>query len=240
MNETGEPLRHERIWTCKIGAQQGQLKDEHFRSAVIQAYQELTGMEPDFIFSGWDGVLTEPERAVVEDRLPEPSTGEPLLDRLDALLPEGDWFDFGLAAEEPGPLWECDDLTKRVAIGLFEVYPELRRLVLQYREERDQWKQRADVPDYIVLELAKVVDERDALVGALKAIAYPRRGYNGDCSGCGHPIDVHAEDSRDAGCSWKDVELYPGSTFECVCRELRPELIARAALEEARGNDQAE
>jgi hypothetical protein len=40
------------------------------RAAISRAYRELTGYEPDFIFSGWNAELDEPERAVVEDRLP--------------------------------------------------------------------------------------------------------------------------------------------------------------------------
>jgi hypothetical protein len=42
------------------------------RQAVEKAYRELTGEDPEFIFSGWGGRLDESERAVVEDRLPDP------------------------------------------------------------------------------------------------------------------------------------------------------------------------
>lgn len=38
--------------------------------AVEQAYYEVTGESPGFIFSGWGASLTEPERACVEDREP--------------------------------------------------------------------------------------------------------------------------------------------------------------------------
>jgi hypothetical protein len=41
------------------------------RRAVERAYRDITGREPDFIFSGWGAQLTESERAVVEDRLPD-------------------------------------------------------------------------------------------------------------------------------------------------------------------------
>ena len=41
------------------------------RQAVAEAYRKITGHEPDFIFSGWGAQLTEPERAVVEDRMPK-------------------------------------------------------------------------------------------------------------------------------------------------------------------------
>ncbi len=62
------------IWSCKIG----EVESEHvpfagdlpMRQAIAKAYKELTGHEPEFIFSGWGAVLDEPERAVVEDRLP--------------------------------------------------------------------------------------------------------------------------------------------------------------------------
>lgn len=66
------------IWFCKIG-ETGKPRsewsvhpgaDSPMREAVARAYKEITGEEPDFIFSGWGGTLTEPERAVVEDRLP--------------------------------------------------------------------------------------------------------------------------------------------------------------------------
>lgn len=63
-----------KIWDCKIGeADVSRLPDGAdgpMRIAVKKAYEELTGVEPDFIFSGWGGELTEAERAVVEDREP--------------------------------------------------------------------------------------------------------------------------------------------------------------------------
>ena len=66
-----------RTWYCKIG--EGYLRvdgaDRPMREAVAAAYRELTGEEPDFIFSGWGAELTESERAVVEDRLPDDPRG---------------------------------------------------------------------------------------------------------------------------------------------------------------------
>lgn len=64
-----------RIWTCKIGSELGSLglpsgADEPMREAVTRAFEELTGFAPEFVFSGWGGELTEPELAVVENRLP--------------------------------------------------------------------------------------------------------------------------------------------------------------------------
>ncbi|TVM31217.1 hypothetical protein DQK91_19095 [Oceanidesulfovibrio marinus] len=40
------------------------------REAVADAYRDLTGSEPDFIFSGWGEELTEGERAAYENRTP--------------------------------------------------------------------------------------------------------------------------------------------------------------------------
>lgn len=61
-----------KIWTCKIGEVPDPLlphgSDWPMRVAIRNAYLLLTGREPNFIFSGWGGELTESERAVVEDR----------------------------------------------------------------------------------------------------------------------------------------------------------------------------
>lgn len=62
------------IWSCKIGVT-GALAlpagcDGPMRRAVDDAFQRLTGRQPEFIFSGWSATLTEPELAVVENRWP--------------------------------------------------------------------------------------------------------------------------------------------------------------------------
>lgn len=60
-------------WSCKIGETDNPLPDgaDHpMRQAICRAYRELTGEEPDFLFSGWGAKLTESERAVVENRVP--------------------------------------------------------------------------------------------------------------------------------------------------------------------------
>lgn len=66
-----------KIWECKIGEVDGSLlpreSDHPMRIAIERAYFEITGQEAEFIFSGWGAELTEPERAVVEDRLPHPT-----------------------------------------------------------------------------------------------------------------------------------------------------------------------
>ena len=73
------------IWGCKIGEVGSVARgaDYQMRQAVWDAYKAITGVEPVFIFSGWGASLTEPERAVVENRLPAPATApaQPALER---------------------------------------------------------------------------------------------------------------------------------------------------------------
>lgn len=65
-----------KIWGCKIGEANDDIvpdvADLPMREAVRRAYIEITGKEPQFIFSGWDSQLTEMERAVV-NAAPKPS-----------------------------------------------------------------------------------------------------------------------------------------------------------------------
>lgn len=74
-----------KIWACKIGEVDAEKlppgSDGPMRRAIELAYNELTGESPEFIFSGWGGELTEGERAVVENRPPNPylsRTGRPI------------------------------------------------------------------------------------------------------------------------------------------------------------------
>lgn len=63
------------IWTCKVGGPANHLPhgaDSPMRKAVQDVFAQLTGRGATFCFSGWGGQLTEPERAVVENRLPSP------------------------------------------------------------------------------------------------------------------------------------------------------------------------
>lgn len=62
----------DKIWTCKIGEVPSVPSgaDGPMRYAVADAYRQITGQDPAFIFSGWGGELEECERAVVENRLP--------------------------------------------------------------------------------------------------------------------------------------------------------------------------
>lgn len=61
-----------KIWYCKIGEAMPIVDgaDLSMREEISSAFKMVTGQEPDFIFSGWGAELTESERAVVEDRLP--------------------------------------------------------------------------------------------------------------------------------------------------------------------------
>lgn len=71
---TPTPSPAEKIWTCKIGGNADtptpRWSDGPMRQAVEAAFEKVTGKAPAFLFSGWGSSLTEPERAVVENRLP--------------------------------------------------------------------------------------------------------------------------------------------------------------------------
>lgn len=72
-------MRKKHIWSCKIGETDSVLppgSDWPMRKAVQLAYQQLTGRDADFVFSGWGAELSEPERAVVENRLPVTDLGK--------------------------------------------------------------------------------------------------------------------------------------------------------------------
>lgn len=63
----------ERIWFCKVGGPTDffqRAADIPMRNAIAKAFRDVTGLDPEFIFSGWGGELTEGERAVVENRAP--------------------------------------------------------------------------------------------------------------------------------------------------------------------------
>lgn len=68
------PTSTEKIWHCKIGGNADTptpcWSDGPMRQAVEAAFEKVTGKAPAFLFSGWGASLTEPERAVVENRLP--------------------------------------------------------------------------------------------------------------------------------------------------------------------------
>lgn len=59
------------IWECKIGeTSHADLlpgADLPMRAAVERAYEELTGVKPRFLFSGWGGDLTPTEQACVDE-----------------------------------------------------------------------------------------------------------------------------------------------------------------------------
>lgn len=88
---SAKPSATEAVWACKIGvadllALPEGGADAPLRSAVEQAFRELTGRDADFHFSGWGASLTEDEREAVAEqaqtlreieavKASEPSTG---------------------------------------------------------------------------------------------------------------------------------------------------------------------
>ena len=64
-----------KIWQCKIGElEEAELHkrwpngaDSPMRHAIREAYLNLTGQEPKYIFSGWGATLTRSEREVVDN-----------------------------------------------------------------------------------------------------------------------------------------------------------------------------
>ena len=70
-----------KIWSCKIGGCDDFAlpsgADMPMRNAVSRAYQLITGLDPQFIFSGWGAELTECELALLENRLPIQPTPDP-------------------------------------------------------------------------------------------------------------------------------------------------------------------
>lgn len=83
-----------------------------------------------------------------------------LIDRLDALA---------LEAEELDAPMECDEKTKRIALGLLEAYPGIRAEVLRLEEERVRAIAERDWA-YTTRAASEKVDgeQIDALVEALK------------------------------------------------------------------------
>lgn len=68
-----------KIWSCKIGEceEKDLLRDGKYygadtpmREAITKAYIEVTGHEPNFIFSGWGAELTDIEREVAKGTTP--------------------------------------------------------------------------------------------------------------------------------------------------------------------------
>lgn len=58
------------VWSCKIGIKGAVTlpngADYPMRQAAAQAFKEITGVDCEFIFSGWAGELTDGERRVIE------------------------------------------------------------------------------------------------------------------------------------------------------------------------------
>lgn len=61
-----------KAWSCKVGPQPIELPagaDLAMRNAVARAYYELTGVWPEFLFSGWNDDLDEIEEDVAYQTL---------------------------------------------------------------------------------------------------------------------------------------------------------------------------
>ena len=75
----GEPAKGEvasgNVWFCKIGPAPSAIPsggDWPMRQAVQHAFNEMFGQGAQAVFSGWGGHFTEPEQAVIENRMPRP------------------------------------------------------------------------------------------------------------------------------------------------------------------------
>lgn len=73
---SAEQNHGDRVWSCRIGPHPGEGRllpgsDNPMRKAVEQAYVQLVGKPPVYIFSGWGDRLSEAEQAVVENREPD-------------------------------------------------------------------------------------------------------------------------------------------------------------------------
>ena len=64
--------KRETMWKCEIGLSGSFAlppgSDFPMRQAIARAFLEITGREPDFLFSGWGDELTEAQREVVRER----------------------------------------------------------------------------------------------------------------------------------------------------------------------------
>lgn len=118
------------IWFCKIGEVDNSKvprgADGPMREAVERAYQEITGEESEFLFSGWGAELTEGERAVVENRLPnEPPSNEILVaisrpEGYEDVSPELVIEDFGI---HPAFRWRVVESTAPDGMALVPIEP---------------------------------------------------------------------------------------------------------------------
>lgn len=75
-SEQLESGQYEECWTCVVGTvKRPDLPDGSdlpMRAAVQAAFMRVTGQEPKACFSGWGYRFTEPQLAVVENRMPQP------------------------------------------------------------------------------------------------------------------------------------------------------------------------
>lgn len=97
-----------KMWSCQIGEiDDSRLPDEAestMRAAVAVAYENLIGRDADFIFSGWGHQLGEAERAVVENRLPNPyKLRDELRERLKPIQAEIDLIESNQRSHDAHP-----------------------------------------------------------------------------------------------------------------------------------------
>lgn len=60
------------IWSCKVGivgnVELPNGSDFPMRQAIKQAFKEITGVDAEFCFSGWNASLSETEERIVNDK----------------------------------------------------------------------------------------------------------------------------------------------------------------------------
>ena len=61
--------KRETMWKCEIGIVGKHPlpygADKPMREAIARAFRELTGRDPEFLFSGWGNELTDEQRVIV-------------------------------------------------------------------------------------------------------------------------------------------------------------------------------
>lgn len=83
-------VREGPTWDCKIGVTSDKTAvlqggaDLPMRNAIAEEFERQTGMEPDFIFSGWGAKLSEMQRHIVTGD-PQPEIDALTNDMIDAI-----------------------------------------------------------------------------------------------------------------------------------------------------------
>lgn len=125
-----------KTWRCWIGEVEPEDlprgADGPMREQVERTYRELTGHAPDFIFSGWGGVLAEYYRAVHEDREPDIEAQlaelrpihEMLVDeahrqgKCEHPIDRIDWIRRNVGREGPPESWQVNDFVALATVKL--------------------------------------------------------------------------------------------------------------------------